>query len=514
MRAPGRRWLLILIPAIPLATAAVVARAHRDPAGAWLVEQVMARVATQSIDTATANAVYEKTARGLLDELDDGYAELYSPDQLKSFQREAIGNKYAGLGMSVELEKDSILVGRVFQGTPASTAGLQSGDRIIKVDGVETTGLGLDAVTSRIRGPAGTPVTVTIRRYGPEPIDLHAIRAEVHVPAVPFATMLDGKVGYVPLQRFNETADSEVTHAIVALKRQGARSFILDLRGNGGGSLDQAISIGGLFLPAGKQVVTVRYRALPTETGTSQGGMIIGSEPLVVLVDGFTASASEIVTGALQDHDRALVIGDRTFGKGLVQSLFPLDQGWAMKITTGKWYTPSGRSIQRPRDKDGALREGPPDTTRYLSDAGRPLKGGGGITPDIILSADTLTAVEKAFARQVAAKGQAMAVALNRLSRELADGARGNFVVTPAWRDSLYARITAVGAEVPRAEFDSARRVADQMLERPVALIVGGDSLVFRRDLKYDAPVNRAVELLSHARTQPALLAEAGSGKR
>jgi carboxyl-terminal processing protease len=411
--------------------------------------------------------------------------------------------------MSVELEKDSILVGRVFEGTPAATAGLQTGDRIIKVDGVETTGLGLDAVTSRIRGPAGTPVTVTIRRYGPEPIDLHAIRAEVHVPAVPFALMLDGKVGYVPLQRFNETADSEVAQAVARLKREGAKSFILDLRGNGGGSLDQAISIGGLFLPAGKQVVTVRYRALPTEVGSAQGGMVVGNEPMVVLVDGWTASASEIVAGALQDHDRALVLGDRSFGKGLVQSLFPLDQGWAMKITTGKWYTPSGRSIQRPRAKDGSLKEGPEDTTRYLSDAGRPLKGGGGITPDVAVSADTLTAVEKGFAKAVATKGQAMAVALNQLSRELADGAKGSFQVTPAWRDSLFARIEAAGAPVSRAQFDSAQRVADQMLERPVALIVGGDSLVFRRDLKYDTPVTRAVQLLEGARNQVALLAEA-----
>ena len=510
MRPSTRRWLFVLVPAVPLLTAAaVVARAHRPPAGAWLVEQVMERVATQSIDTASASAVYEKTARGLLDELDDGYAELYSPDQLQSFQRETIGNRYAGLGMSVELEKDSILVGRVFEGTPAATAGLQTGDRIIKVDGFATTGLGLDAVTSRIRGPAGTAVTVTIRRYGPEAIDLHAIRAEVHVPAVPFAVMLDNKVGYIPLQHFNETADSEVAQAVARLKRQGATSYILDLRGNGGGSLDQAISIGGLFLPAGKEVVAVRYRAQPGETGTARGGQVVNGEPMVVMVDEFTASASEIVAGALQDHDRALVVGDRSFGKGLVQSLFPLDQGWAMKITTGKWYTPSGRSIQRPRAKDGSLRDGPADTTRYLTDAGRPLKGGGGITPDVVVQADTLSTEEKDFARHVSAKGREVAVALNQLSRELADGSKGTFTVTPAWRDSLFAKLTAAGVQVTRAQFDSARRVSDQMMERPVALIVGGDSLVFRRDLRYDVQLNRAVELLSGAKNQVALLAEA-----
>lgn len=509
MRPSNRRWLISLLVITPLATAAVVARARHSSAGPWLVEQVMERIATQSIDTATASNVYEKTARGLLDEMDDAYAELYSPEQLQAFQRETIGNRYAGIGMSVQLEKDSIVVGQVFQGTPASTAGLQSGDRIVKVNGVSVTGLGLDSTTSKIRGPAGTPVTVTVRRYGPDEIDLHAIRAEVHVPAVPFAVMLEGKVGYVPLQRFNETADSEVANAIQKLKREGARSYILDLRGNGGGSLDQAIKIGGLFLPAGAQVVTVRYRAQPNEVGVAQGTPVLGREPMVVMVDDYTASASEIVSGALQDHDRALVVGERSFGKGLVQSLFPLDQGWAMKFTTGKWYTPSGRSIQRVRAKDGSLREVPPDTTPYHTDGGRPLKGGGGITPDVVVLPDSLTPVEKGFAQKLSQKGAVVAVALNRLSRELADGANGSFTVTPAWHDSLFARLTGVGVGVTRAQFDSASRVADRLIEQRVARIIGADSLAFRRDVRYDAQLDRAVQLLIGAKNQVELLAEA-----
>ncbi|HEV2290396.1 MAG TPA: S41 family peptidase [Gemmatimonadales bacterium] len=509
MRPSNRRWLVSLLVLTPLASAAVYVRAHRSPAGPWLVEQVMERIASQSIDSATAANVYEKTARGLIDQMDDAYAELYSPEQLQAFQRETIGNHYAGLGMSVELEKDSILVGRVFQNTPAATAGLQTGDRIVKVDGVAVTGLGLDSTTSKIRGAVGTPVTVTIRRYGPEEIDLHAIRAEVHVPAVPFAVMLDRKIGYVPLQRFNETSDSEVADALERLKRQGARSFILDLRGNGGGSLDQAIKIGGLFLPPGSQVVTVRYRAQPDEVGTASGTPLAGKDPMVVLVDDYTASASEIVAGSLQDHDRALVVGERSFGKGLVQSLFPLDQGWAMKFTTGKWYTPSGRSIQRARAKDGSLKVVPPDTTSYHTDAGRPLKGGGGITPDVVVLPESLTTVEKAFARNLTQKGAAVAVALNQLSREFADGAKGTFTVTPAWRDSLFARLTGTGVKVDRAQFDSAQRVADRLLEDRVAQIVGGDSLTFRRDVRYDAQLDRAVQLLQGAKTQVALLAEA-----
>lgn len=510
MRPSNRRWLISLLVLTPLGTAAVLVRAHRSPAGPWLVEQVMERIATQSIDTATTNNIYEKTARGLIDQMDDAYAELYSPEQLQAFQRETIGNHYAGLGMSVQLEKDSILVGRVFQNTPAATAGLQSGDRIVKVDGVPVTGLGLDSTTAKIRGPAGTPVTVTVRRYGPDEMDLHAIRAEVHVPAVPFALMLDGKIGYIPLQRFNETSDSEVADAIGKLKQEGARSYILDLRGNGGGSLDQAIKIGGLFLPSGAQVVKVRYRAQPDEIGTAAGTPLLAKEPMVVMVDGYTASASEIVSGSLQDHDRALVVGERSFGKGLVQSLFPLDQGWAMKFTTGKWYTPSGRSIQRARAKDGSLREVPPDTTSYHTDDGRPLKGGGGITPDVVVQPDTLTAVEKSVAGSLSKKGAAVAVALNQLSRELAAGARSDFIVTPAWRDSLYSRLTGAGVQLERTAFDSAQRLTDRLIEERVAQIIGADSLTFRRDLHFDAQLARAVDLLRGAKSQMALLAEAG----
>ena len=508
-----RRWLpFLLLPAAFVAGAAGAAAftGRADPPGLWLVESVIQRVQGASLDTAVANNPYEAAARGILEEMDDPYADLFSPDQLKSFQRETIGNRYAGLGMSVEQEGDSVLVGRIFANTPASAAGFQAGDRIVMVDGVAVTGQPLDAVTGRLRGPAGTPVKVSIRRYGPDLIELTPVRAQVHVPAVPFTLVLDGGVGYLPLQRFNEDSREEVRRAMLDLKRKGATSYILDLRGNGGGSLDQAIGIGSLFLPIGQQVVTVRYRGQADEVSSADGNAVSTREPMIVLADEYTASASEIVTGALQDHDRALVIGNTTFGKGLVQSLYQLEEGWALKFTTGRWYTPSGRTIQKPRNRDGSLRTGVAvDTTAYRTDAGRRLTGGGGISPDIGVKPDTMIDAEKEFARRMAAKSAAVAPALSLLARNLATGARGDFRIMPTWRDSLFVRLTGAGVQVDRAQFDAAQRLADRMLETRVARLVGADTLVFRRDAAFDPALRRAADLLRSNRTQAQLFAAA-----
>jgi len=509
-----RRWLVLLVLPLAFVTGAVAASAfsnRADPAGLWLLESVIQRVQSASLDTAAAKNAYEAAARGLLEQLDDPYADLFSPDELKSFQRETIGNRYGGLGMSVEQEGDSVLVGRVFANTPAAQAGFQTGDRIVKVDGVETTGKGLEAVTGRMRGPVGTPVKVTIRRFGAELIDLNAVRAQVHVPAVPFTLVLDGGIGYLPLQRFNEDSREEVRRAMLDLKRKGATSYILDLRGNGGGSLDQAIGIGSLFLPAGQQVVTVRYRNQEDEVAKADGNPIATREPMIVLADEYTASASEIVAGALQDHDRALVVGAQTFGKGLVQSLYPLEEGWALKFTTGRWYTPSGRTIQKPRNRDGSLRTGvAADTTPYKTDGGRRLTGGGGISPDIEVKPDTMVDVEKDFARRVAAKSSAVSPSLSLLARSLATGAKSDFRVTAAWRDSLFTRLTSAGVDVNREQFAAAQRIADRMIETRVARLVGADTLVFRRDVAFDPALRRATELLKSSRTQAQLFAAAG----
>src|SRR5262249_24696241 len=212
------------------------------------------------------------------------------------------------------------------------------------------------------------------------------------------------RAGYIPLLQFNETAARETEEAVKALQAQGAKGIILDLRGNGGGIVDEAIAISNLFLQPGLEIASVRGRDGPAHRYVSQGTPLAPTVPVIVLIDGYTASASEIVAGALQDHDRALVVGTTSFGKGLVQSLYSLDGGWALKLTTAKWYTPNGRSIQKERKwVDGQPVDDPDsavvDTVigsrpLFKSDAGRTVYGGGAISPDVMVRLDTLDAVE------------------------------------------------------------------------------------------------------------------------
>src|SRR5690606_10934663 len=354
---------------------------------------VFQHIERNAVEPLDRNAVYEMATRGLIEQLDDPYAALYSPEEIARFSREQVGSAYGGLGMQIEDQRGVATVTRVFPNTPAERGAVRPGDRIIEIDGESTRGLKLEEVSGRLLGRPGTDVEVAFARAGvDEPIRGRFTRAVVHVPAVPFAIRLDGDVGYIPLQRFNENATEEVAEALRSLRRQGASSFILDLRGNGGGSLDAAVDISDLFLQRGQGIVTVRYRNQPTDEYRARGRAVLGNEPLVVLVDGYSASASEIVAGALQDHDRAAIIGTTTFGKGLVQNLYPLDGGWALKLTTGKWYTPSGRLIQKDpaRQREaGAVAVAEPQQI-FHSDGGRPLAGGGGIVPDLVVEPDTL----------------------------------------------------------------------------------------------------------------------------
>jgi carboxyl-terminal processing protease len=331
--------------------------------------------------------------------------------------------------------------------------------------------------------------------------------------------MVGDKIGYIPLQTFNENTADEVEAASKALVAQGARGLVLDLRDNGGGIVDQALAVSSLFLKDGQSIVSVRSRNTPDEVARASTDHLASQPPLVILTDGGTASASEIVAGALQDHDRALVVGTTSFGKGLVQSLFPLDGGYALKITTGKWYTPSGRSIHRERKllPDGRFVETRPDSMeteaqkkarpKYDSDAGRTVYGGGGITPDVIVADDTLLTTEQQFLRSIAPQAQAFVTTLNQYALDLKSSASRDFVITPAWRTEMRRRLELAGVKIDPKFEPVATTVLDRELDRRVSRLVLGDAGARQRSVSEDHQLARAITLLSGARSQDALFA-------
>jgi carboxyl-terminal processing protease len=519
-----RSALIASLALLPVAAGGFLMQNRTTTDGAKVLDQVLSLVSQRFVDTVSAAALYEKAAKGLVKELNDPYSELFSPKELASFSQQTNG-KYAGIGMQIEDQQGAITISKVFPHTPAEAAGVREGDKILYVDSLSTRGWKTQQVSDYLIGTAGTKVTVKFGRPGvTEPISTTFTRQVIRIPAVPFAIVLDNKIGYIPVQRFNETSAEEVKTAVADLQREGIKGVILDMRGNPGGILDQSITMSNLFLKNGQEIVSVRSRANDTQSFGTRGNPAFPTLPVTVLTDEYTASASEIVAGALQDHDRALVVGQTSFGKGLVQTLFPLDGGYALKITTAKWFTPSGRSIQRERKfENGHFVETAPDSLEteakkkarpaYRSDAGRIVYGGGGVAPDVLVRDDTLTTAEQTLAKALAPKSQDVYVTLADYALELSRGANKNFTVQPQWRDELFRRLTAKGVTLDRAQYDAASRYVDRLLEQRVARFVGGDSTAKRRDLAFDAPLRKAVELMEKGSTQKDLFALAAAAQ-
>lgn len=509
--------LLGALVAVPVVASGFLLKSKSAPGGTVLLEQVLQLVSNRYVDTLTDANLFEKAAHGLVRELNDPYSELLTPKDVKQFNTRT-GGRYGGLGMLIEDQQGSITIVKVYRNSPAEAAGVLVGDRIIQVDTLLTRGWTLTQTSDYLTGTPGTRVNVRFGRPGVgSPIDLKFTRALIHIPAVPFTLVFDGKIGYLPLEVFNENADTETVAAIKKLTAEGAKGIILDLRGNPGGILDQGLDISKLFLKSGQRIFSMRGRVDSTNVDSDATPMV-PTTPLIVLTDPYTASASEIVAGALQDHDRAVILGETSFGKGLVQSVYPLDGGYALKLTTAKWYTPSGRSIQRERKIiDGRIVDDGPDTTvteatkrnrpAYKSDAGRIVYGGGGITPDLIVNGDTLTTSEQQFVRTVAPKGQDFRIVVSGYSLELSKQVKPGFAVDPAWREELYKRMQAKGVTVDKKLFDSAQRYVDRTLEQSVTQLAQGDSTAKRRDLQYDAPLRQAISMLAKGQTQRELFA-------
>lgn len=360
------------------------------------------------------NSVFKSSIIGMLRTLDphSNYYDRDEYDELKTDQR----SEYFGIGASIQnyligAEPDTFITA-TFQNSPASRAGLRFGDRILAVDGVKMAGKASLEVRDKIRGPRGSVVKITVERAADKRVQTVAItRDAVPQPSVPDAYIVKPGVGYIDMTRgFNYTTTDELRDALEMLHAKGANSLVLDLRNNPGGFLDQAIHVAEVFLPNGQLILTQKGRnGLRDNTHVSRNNSP-DPIPLVILINENTASASEIVAGAMQDHDRALIVGQTSFGKGLVQSIIPLDYGAGLTLTSAKYYTPSGRLIQRDYTDSsfydyythgGSRRiDQKPDDTKPVgpekkTDTGRTVYGGGGIAPDESMNARTITAAQR-----------------------------------------------------------------------------------------------------------------------
>jgi len=350
------------------------------------------------IGQANDSVLWEKAIDGLLMELDDPYAAVFTPDEVEAFREETTGD-YAGIGVQISGLGEAITITIIFSGTPAEDMGLLVGDRIVAVNGESTEGWSTGDAADHIRGKPGTTVDVSIGRDGlTEPIQYTIKRDDVHVASVRSAFVADS-IGYIIVDRIARGSAQEVDLAIREL--EGARGIVLDLRRNPGGYLDESLLLADLLVPVGDTIASTRNRSArelgeSAESYTARIEPRVPNTPITILVDRYTASAAEIISGALQDHDRAVVLGERTFGKGVVQTLMPLPAGRQIRLTTGAWFTPLGRSLHRERDQGGELLPEDPDALpHYTTPAGRDILGGGGVFPDLAIGDDTLTLAER-----------------------------------------------------------------------------------------------------------------------
>ncbi|HUH12052.1 MAG TPA: S41 family peptidase [Longimicrobiales bacterium] len=488
---------------------------------ARLFEEVMEMVQQRFVDEEDEAALYDMAITGLLDELGDPHSTLMNQKDYAELQVQTRG-EYGGLGIQIAVRDDWVTIITPMPGTPAERAGLMPGDRIIEVEGESTEGWSEDKAVSVLRGPKGKPVDIKIARAGvEEPMPFTVQREEITVSAVPAAYMLDGSVGYVQMNVFSETSAADLQAAIDGLRADGMDRLILDMRANPGGVLEQAFAVADLFVERGDAILETRGRtAVDNQRFLARSADQYPGLPIVVLVNGASASATEIVAGALQDQDRALVLGSRTFGKGSVQSLFPLRSGnYFLKLTTARWYTPSGRSIQAPygvgdgRERimgDARADIVSVDTLKdevFLTEGGREVKGGGGILPDLEIR-DTLSEGEQAYVQLMTRNGGKFFDALYgfafehvRTHPELGRA----FPVDEAMYDGFYEALRARDVDVERAVYDGAREWVAQQLAYRIAYTKWNQAEAVRRFNAGDRQIQVAAELLRQARSPESL---------
>lgn len=463
------------------------------------------------------SALWERALQGLIEQLDDPYATVFTPAEYDQFREQNTGN-YAGIGVQIGRLGARVTVTAVFRGYPADGAGMLVGDRIVWVEGHDATDWSLDQARDSIRGPPGTVVRIRVARDGiRDPIPLDIVRDSVHVSAFR-ATYVEEGLAHIALDRIARGVAAELADTLV--EYADANAVIMDLRRNPGGYLDEALYLVDLFLAPGQTLASAEginaWGEVERQTWPAQSPPFLPDKPFIILVDEFSASASEIIAGALQDYDRAVVVGQRTFGKGVVQTVYPLPAGRQIRITTGSWFTPLGRSLQRARHHDGTpVAEDSTDVQWVATASGRRLRTGGGIFPDLEVPVDLPKTEELALMNEANRAQVPLNVRIEEYAFELAKDAiaAGRAVrLPPSAFDDLARSLVEEGMNaeivngpVARAYLDwrTQVRYLDRAEARALALLVQSER---------DTALAEALRLARGARTPAELFSLLGGG--
>jgi carboxyl-terminal processing protease len=504
---PRARWIaLTSIAAIAVLSGGWLLRAKPAAGGgvyqqARLFENVVGAINHHYIDSLGEGDLYERAAEALVASLKDPYAELLINESYREYQRQMTGTE-------VDLD-----LGR---GATESGVGeehrleLSRGDEILSIDGTSTEGWPTSRIEEALRNSRSATVTVVVRTPGSErPLVRRITRTAVHVPAASPGVLLNGGVGYVTLRRMSEGAADELRTAVEGLRAQGMKALVLDLRANPGGLIREGVKVAGLFLQPGDTVAVSRGR-----TGKHTKAYLAGESGgwddlrVAVLVNRGTASSAEVVAGALQDHDRAVLVGTPTYGKGVLQTTYPLGDEVAIKLTTARWFTPTGRWVQRAQSETaGAPGNRTPATEPqvFRTPMGRPIPDRSGILPDLMVRTSLRSDGERTLHLALGDDLDRFRQVLSVYAADLrADSAvrDESFAVTPAMRDSLYARLQLEGVPLARETYDDAAPYVAEQLGYEVTRERLGTESVVRRQAKGDRQLQAALRLIRAAHTQ------------
>lgn len=387
------KTIIAAAAAILISCSAATAQSQNFKLGQWTEIQnaIIKELNRSYVDSLPVDRIERAGIDAMLDALDP--YTIYIPEEENEDLQMMVSKSYGGIGAVIYKpdKDDNVIINEPYAGSPAVRYGLRCGDEIMEIDGVSTHGLTSQECSDRMKGKPGTTVKFKVKKvYTDEIVEINVVRERIHLPDIEYAGMLDSETGYIYQSGFTENVSGDIRNAILKLKKQGMKKLVLDLRGNGGGLMNEAINIVSLFVPKGSLVVSSKGQGISEQIYKTTSEPVDTQMPLIVMVDSGSASSSEIVTGALQDLDRATVMGTRTFGKGLVQSIRPLPYNGQLKVTTAKYYTPSGRCVQAidyaHRNEDGSVGYIPDSLAHEFKTAhGRIVKDGGGITPDVIV---------------------------------------------------------------------------------------------------------------------------------